>query len=61
VVGHLELRDEVWRDSFHDKAEVKLYVSYVRRRFEALGIDPIETVRGVGYRFCAHPTVAKGG
>jgi DNA-binding response OmpR family regulator len=32
---------------------VKLYVSYLRRRFAPAEVDPIETVRGVGYRY--HP------
>ena len=30
---------------------MKLYVSYLRRRFAPTEVDPIETVRGVGYRF----------
>jgi DNA-binding response OmpR family regulator len=55
VVPHLELRDLVWGDRFHDRSEVKLYVSYLRRKFEGAGIDPVETIRGVGYRYHPRP------
>ena len=30
---------------------MKLYVSYLRRKLAPLGIDPVATVRGVGYRY----------
>jgi DNA-binding response OmpR family regulator len=51
VVSHDELLEKVWSRPFHDRSEVKLYVSYVRRKLQSAGIDPIETVRGVGYRY----------
>jgi DNA-binding response OmpR family regulator len=51
VREHGELIEAVWGDSFHDRAEVKLYVSYLRRKLSPAGFDPIETVRGVGYRY----------
>jgi DNA-binding response OmpR family regulator len=56
VVSREEILEEVWGDAYRDLAEVKLYVSYVRRRFAAVGIDPFETVRGIGYRFRPQPT-----
>ena len=52
VLGHGQLLDLVWGDRIRDKDEVKLYVSYLRRKLgEAAGVDPVETVRGVGYRY----------
>jgi DNA-binding response OmpR family regulator len=52
VLGHGQLLDLVWGDRHRDKDEVKLYVSYLRRKLgEAAGVDPVETVRGVGYRY----------
>lgn len=52
VLGHGQLLDLIWGDRIRDKDEVKLYVSYLRRKLgEAADIDPVETVRGVGYRY----------
>lgn len=52
VLGHGQLLDMVWGDRIRDKDEVKLYVSYLRRKLGlAAGVDPVETVRGVGYRY----------
>jgi DNA-binding response OmpR family regulator len=52
VLGHGQLLDLVWGDRIRDKDEVKLYVSYLRRKLGgAAGVDPVETVRGVGYRY----------
>lgn len=51
VLGHGQLLDMVWGDRIRAKDEVKLYVSYLRRKLGAAGVDPIETVRGVGYRY----------
>jgi DNA-binding response OmpR family regulator len=51
VLGHGQLLDEVWGDRIRGRDEVKLYVSYVRRKLAIVGIDPVETVRGVGYRY----------
>lgn len=52
VLGHGQLLDLVWGDRIRDKDEVKLYVSYLRRKLgEAADVDPVETVRGVGYRY----------
>jgi DNA-binding response OmpR family regulator len=54
VVGHAELLELVWRDAFGiSHEEVRTYVSYLRRKLREAGVtdDPIETVRGVGYRY----------
>jgi DNA-binding response OmpR family regulator len=52
VLGHGQLLDLVWGDRIRDKDEVKLYVSYLRRKLgEAADVDPVETVRGVGYTY----------
>ncbi|MGV1049670.1 MAG: response regulator transcription factor [Solirubrobacterales bacterium] len=63
VLGHGQLLDRVWGDRIRDKDEVKLYVSYLRRKLAAAaGVDPVETVRGVGYRYRPRkipPTPAK--
>ncbi len=52
VLGHDQLLDMVWGDRIRDRDEVKLYVSYLRRKLgTAASVDPVETVRGVGYRY----------
>ena len=43
--------ESAWGDPYCGASEVKLYVSYLRRRFATADVDPIETVRGVGYRY----------
>jgi DNA-binding response OmpR family regulator len=50
VVTQLQLLESVWGNSTVDPKQVRLYVSYLRRRLRAAGVDPIETVRGFGYR-----------
>jgi hypothetical protein len=41
-------------NSYRERGEVKLYVGYLRRQLrQAASIDPLETVRGIGYR--CHP------
>jgi DNA-binding response OmpR family regulator len=52
VVTQEQLLEEVWGNSAGDPKQVRLYVSYLRRKLrEAGGIEPIETVRGFGYLF----------
>jgi two-component system alkaline phosphatase synthesis response regulator PhoP len=52
VLSHGQLLDQVWGDKYRDKDEVKLYVSYLRRKLAAAAeVDPVETVRGVGYKY----------
>jgi DNA-binding response OmpR family regulator len=58
VLSHEELRNRVWGDAFRSIEEVKLYVSYLRRKLRSRGVDAIETVRGVGYRY--KPRLATG-
>jgi DNA-binding response OmpR family regulator len=54
VLSHEQLLELVWGDP-HDvsRDQVKLYVSYLRHKLmDAVpGRDPIETVRGFGYRY----------
>jgi DNA-binding response OmpR family regulator len=52
VLSQLQLLETVWGNTERDPKQVRLYVSYLRRKLnEAAGIDPIETVRGFGYRY----------
>ncbi len=59
VLGHGQLLDAVWGDRIRGRDEVKLYVSYLRRKLAVVGVDPVETVRGVGYRYSPRRTVAR--
>jgi DNA-binding response OmpR family regulator len=57
VVSQLQLLEEVWGNADADPHQVRLYVSYLRRKLSEAGVDPIETVRGFGYRYrLAHPS-----
>ncbi|MBA2347849.1 MAG: response regulator transcription factor [Solirubrobacterales bacterium] len=52
VLGRDQILDLVWGDVAAVAPEqVKLYVGYLRRKLEAAGAEPIETVRGFGYRY----------
>jgi DNA-binding response OmpR family regulator len=51
VVSQQDLLESAWGNPYCGASEVKLYVSYLRRRFAKADIDPVETVRGVGYRY----------
>ena len=53
VLSRDQLLELVWGNSRgHSGDQVKLYVSYLRRKLsDAGGIDPVETVRGFGYRY----------
>jgi DNA-binding response OmpR family regulator len=54
VVTQEQLLEDVWGNAGADARQVRLYVSYLRRKLRvAGGGDPIETVRGFGYRFRA--------
>ena len=60
VLGHGQLLELVWGDRIRERDEVKLYVSYLRRKLGAAAeVDPVETVRGVGYRY--RPRLVKNG
>lgn len=54
VLSREQLLELVWRDPFSVSPEqVKLYVSYLRRKLDPQAPEtvPIETVRGFGYRY----------
>ncbi|HEX5592107.1 MAG TPA: response regulator transcription factor [Solirubrobacterales bacterium] len=51
VVSQMQLLEEVWGNADADPHQVRLYVSYLRRKLNEAGADPIETVRGFGYRY----------
>ena len=52
VLGPDRLLELVWGDSGESRGRVKLYVAYLRRKLkQAAGAEPIETVRGFGYRY----------
>ena len=52
VLGADRLRELVWGGSDTSRDEVKVYVGYLRRKLkEAASVEPIETVRGFGYRY----------
>jgi DNA-binding response OmpR family regulator len=52
VLSSDQLLDLVWGSTGASKDQVKLYVGYVRRKLrEIAGVEPIETVRGFGYRY----------
>jgi len=62
VLGHGQLLELVWGDRIRERDEVKLYVSYLRRKLGgAADVDPVETVRGVGYRYRPRLVKAAGG
>jgi DNA-binding response OmpR family regulator len=53
VLDSVQLLDLAWGDA-EDRSpdQVKLYVSYLRRKLRAgAGVEPISTVRGFGYRY----------
>ena len=61
VLGHGQLLELVWGDRIRERDEVKLYVSYLRRKLGgAADVDPVETVRGVGYRYRPRLVKANG-
>lgn len=52
VLSQAQLIELAWPDSYRQPSEVKLYVSYLRRSLrQVAAIDPVETVRGIGYRY----------
>jgi len=52
VLSHEQLLELVWGDErAAERDQVKLYVGYLRRKLGTSGDDPIETVRGFGYRY----------
>jgi DNA-binding response OmpR family regulator len=54
VLSHEQLLEHVWGDSLAgSRARTKLYVGYLRQKIRSAApdADPIETVRGFGYRY----------
>jgi DNA-binding response OmpR family regulator len=54
VLSADQLVDRVWgHSSGVSRDQVKVYVSYLRKKLgqRANGFEPIETVRGFGYRY----------
>jgi len=57
VLSQDQLLEMAWGDSANrSRQQVKLYIGYLRRKLtEAAEVDPIETVRGFGYRYRPAP------
>ncbi|MEV5976453.1 response regulator transcription factor [Streptomyces sp. NPDC052114] len=49
VLTHEQLLDHVWDFGEGDHGVLKTYISYLRRKLDALGPGLIETRRGIGY------------
>jgi DNA-binding response OmpR family regulator len=58
VLNHHQLVELVWGASSASRDQVKLYIGYLRRKLrDGAGVEPIETVRGFGYRYRPEPNV----
>ena len=56
VLKHEQLSELVWGASGASRDQVKLYVGYLRRKLrDAAGVEPVQTVRGFGYRYRPEP------
>ncbi|MBV8462182.1 MAG: response regulator transcription factor [Acidimicrobiales bacterium] len=56
VVSKSQIRDAVWDYDFDGKVNmVEVYISYLRKKLDALGPPLIRTVRGVGYSLRSEP------
>jgi DNA-binding response OmpR family regulator len=55
LLTHDQVLEEVWGDQYgrgRDRGRLKLYIGYLRRKLEQVtGVVPIDTVRGLGYRY----------
>jgi two-component system, OmpR family, response regulator len=50
VVSKAQIRERVWESSAEGRVNmVEVYISYLRRKLDALGPSMIRTVRGLGY------------
>lgn len=50
VVSKSQILDRVWNYDFDGNANVvEIYISYLRKKIDSLGVPLIHTVRGVGY------------
>jgi DNA-binding response OmpR family regulator len=51
VLSRQQILDGVWGYTFDPRSNlVDVYIGYLRRKLDANGRSPIETVRGMGYR-----------
>jgi two-component system OmpR family response regulator len=58
IVSKAQIRDWVWDYDFDGKVNmVEVYISYLRKKLDALGPPLIRTVRGVGYTLRTEPSV----
>ncbi|HXW39144.1 MAG TPA: response regulator transcription factor [Acidimicrobiales bacterium] len=58
VVSKAQIRDWVWDYDFDGKVNmVEVYISYLRKKLDALGPPMIRTVRGIGYCMRTDPPV----
>jgi DNA-binding response OmpR family regulator len=56
VLKQEQLSELVWGASGASRDQVKLYVGYLRRKLrDAAGVEPVQTVRGFGYRYRPEP------
>lgn len=56
VLNQDQLLELVWGASGTSRDQVKLYVGYLRKKLrDVAGVEPIETVRGFGYRYRPEP------
>jgi DNA-binding response OmpR family regulator len=58
VLSHDQLIVATWGDERRDRDEVRLYIAYLRRKLASIDLDPIEIVRGVGFRYRRGPQKA---
>jgi two-component system, OmpR family, phosphate regulon response regulator PhoB len=61
IFGRAKLLDEIWGDHvFVEERTVDVHIRRLRRALATTGHDTlIETVRGIGYRFCNEPVPAR--
>lgn len=59
VFSREQLFDQIWDYNFElgGNDTVKVHVNTLRRKLMALGYNPIENIRGVGYRFIPPPDI----
>jgi two-component system, OmpR family, response regulator len=60
VLTHEQLLEHVWDFAESDPGVLKTYISYLRRKLDALGPPLIETRRGIGYALRAGPAGERG-
>ena len=62
VLSKAQILERVWDYNFDGNANVvEIYVSYLRKKIDALGPEMIHTLRGVGYSIRPGDEEAAGG